>query len=226
MNEQKILAAITVGQAPRVDVTADILPLLPPNVTLREYGALDELTFDEVTAAFDPQEGDEVLVSRMRDGRQVKFTQPYVVPLVQQKITQAEQEGADAILLLCTGVFPKFEHKVLMLEPQGLLHAVAEKLAGGKKVGLLVPMPDQIEQAYHFWGESGLDVVVTSASPYLEFAKVREAAEFFCDKDVAFICTDCMGYSRAMKQAVQQVTGLPVILPRTLLIRVVNELFA
>ena len=42
--KEKILAAITIGQAPRVDITADILPLLPQHVTLREYGALDDFT--------------------------------------------------------------------------------------------------------------------------------------------------------------------------------------
>ena len=73
MRQRKILGAVTIGQAPRVDITGDIMPLLPEHVELREYGALDDFTLEEVQARFAPGEGDEVLVSRMRDGRQARF---------------------------------------------------------------------------------------------------------------------------------------------------------
>lgn len=33
------IGAITIGQAPRTDITRDILPLLPDYMTLTEYGA-------------------------------------------------------------------------------------------------------------------------------------------------------------------------------------------
>ena len=63
------IGAITIGQAPRTDITRDILPLLPDYMTLTEYGALDDMTYEEVMSQFAPSEDDEVLVSRMRDGR-------------------------------------------------------------------------------------------------------------------------------------------------------------
>lgn len=223
---RKILGAITIGQAPRVDITKDILPLLPPGVELREYGALDDFTCAEIAARFAPQPGDEVLVSRMRDGSQVQFAARYITPLVQEKIAQAEREGAEAIVLLCTGVFPQFHHRVLLLEPQPLFHSVAQKLADGKKIGLLVPTPEQIAQGYEFWGSSGVDVQIASASPYQELDKIRSAAESFRGADLAFLCMDCMGYSVEMKRIVEDVTGLPVLLPRTLMVRILHELLA
>ena len=152
------------------------------------------------------------------------MTEAFVLPRLQAKIRQAEEEGADAVLLLCTGAFPAFAHRTILLEPQRLLHMVVEQLAGGRKVGLLVPMPDQVEQAYRFWGDHGVDVTVVHASPYLGFEGVRQAAKQFRGQDLAFLCADCMGYTAAMKQAVVQETGLPVILPRTLVIRVLGEL--
>ena len=42
------IGAITIGQAPRTDITRDILPLLPDYMTLTEYGALDDMTYEEV----------------------------------------------------------------------------------------------------------------------------------------------------------------------------------
>ena len=221
----KILAAITIGQAPRVDITADILPLLPQHVTLREYGALDDFTLEEIERRFAPAEGDEVLVSRMRDGRQARFAERFVTPLVQQKIDQAEAEGADATILFCTGVFPQFRHKKLFLEPQPLFHDAVQKLADGQ-VGVLVPMEEQIAQGYQFWGESGVDVEIACASPYGAFDRVVEAAKAFKGRELAFLCADCMGYSVAMKRAVETETGLSVLLPRTLAVRILCEFLA
>lgn len=220
-----IIGAITIGQSPRTDITADILPLLPKGMVLAEYGALDDMSYEEVMARFDPQPGDEILVSRMRDGRQAKFTERFITPLVQEKIHQAEADGVSAIILFCTGVFPPFRHKGLFVEPQPLFHAVAEKLAGGRKIGVLVPEPEQVEQAYCTWEKSGVDILAVSASPYLEMEKIEKAAEKFRDQDLAFICTDCMGFSMKMKHRIQEITGLPVLLPRTLVVRILCEMF-
>lgn len=233
--KKRRLAAITIGQAPRVDLTPDILPLLPEGVDLVEYGALDERTFEEVEAAFGAgefalREGDETLVSRMRDGRQAHFTERYVTPLVQAKIDQAEEEGADAVVLLCTGAFPPFSHRVPLVEPQGLLHAVVGALCDGRPVGDLVPMPDQVDQTYAYWGEHGVEVQVAAVSPYLNTpAKVgAAAARAFgaagTDHRVALVCTDCMGFTTEMKRAIEDATGLSVVLPRTLVARVLAEL--
>lgn len=220
------IGAITIGQSPRTDITADILPLLPEGMCLAEYGALDDMSYEEVEAQFAPRPGDEVLVSRMRDGRQVKFTESFVTPLVQKKIDQAEKDGVSAIILFCTGVFPEFRHHGLFLEPQPLFHAVANKLAGGKKIGVLVPEPEQVEQAYHNWNKSGTEIFALSASPYLEMEKIEEAAEKFRDQDLAFICTDCMGFSMEMKHRIQKISGHPVLLPRTLVVRVLSDMLA
>lgn len=220
------IGAITIGQAPRTDITRDILPLLPDYMTLIEYGALDDMNYKDIMAQFHPEPGDEVLVSRMRDGRQAKFTEKFITPLVQKKIDQAEAEGVSAIILFCTGVFPEFRHQVLFIEPQPLFHAIAAKLSCGQKIGILVPEPDQIEQAYHTWGQSGISIEATAASPYLEFDKIVEASSFFKGKNLAFICTDCMGFTMEMKHCIQEITGLPVLLPRTLVVRILCELFS
>lgn len=226
MNQAIKIGAITIGQSPRTDITKDILPLLPSNMELVEYGALDDMIYEEIMSEFHPEEGDEILVSRMRDGKQAKFTERFVTPLVQKKIDQAEAEGASAIILFCTGMFPEFQHKVLFFEPQPLFHSIAANLAGHQKIGVLVPEPDQIAQAYQNWGKMGISVEVTSASPYLEFEKVEEAAHFFKDKGLSFICTDCMGFTMEMKHRIQEITGLPVLLPRTLVVQLLCEMFS
>lgn len=225
--EGRVLAAITIGQAPRTDIMEDVAPLLPAGVQVREYGALDGYTLERLDAECRFSSGDEVLVSRMSDGLQAHFTQEFVTPLVQAKIDQAEEEGADAVALFCTGAFPRFRHRGVLLEPQPLLHAAARALADGRTVGVLVPMPDQVEQAYRYWEGHGVAVRVASASPYLSFDQVVETArDQFSGRGLAFVCTDCMGFSVRMRQAIKQATGLPVLLPRTLAARVLAELLS
>ena len=220
---KRVLAGITIGQTPRVDITADVTGLLGPDVELREYGALDGLSLEEVQASYHPAPGDELLVSRMRDGSQAQMTQSFVIPRVQACIDQAQDEGADVIVLYCTGVFPAFRHRGIFIEPQPLLHSTVRCLADGRRVGVLVPTQAQVAQAYEFWGASGVDVTVAWASPYLAFDEVVRVGRELASQDVAFVCSDCMGYSLAMKRAIEEAGAAKVLLPRTLATRVACE---
>ncbi|NCB17973.1 MAG: hypothetical protein EOM65_17595 [Synergistales bacterium] len=50
---RKIIGTVTIGQSPRTDVIPDIASILGPDVEIREAGALDGLSRDEI-AAFCP----------------------------------------------------------------------------------------------------------------------------------------------------------------------------
>mgnify|MGYP002922345759 FL=1 len=104
----KKIGAITVGQAPRVDVTPDIEPLLR-GITLVQRGALDGMTKEELKA-IEPEEGDYVLVSRLKDGTSVKMAEKHILPRIQKIITELNEEGMEAILMLCTGQFLSLIH--------------------------------------------------------------------------------------------------------------------
>ena len=56
------IGAITIGQAPRTDVTADILRIFDDSLELVQAGGLDGLTKEEI-AEFAPGKDDYVLVS-------------------------------------------------------------------------------------------------------------------------------------------------------------------
>ncbi len=223
--EKVRLAAITIGQSPRVDMTGDMLELLSGSIELVEYGALDGYTYKEAESRFSPNDNDDVLVTRMRDGSQIRLAERHVVPLVQDCISRAEKDGVSGIILLCTGKFPEFTHEKLLLIPQPIFQSTAEKLAGGTKVGIIVPDKSQEEQVSKWWKLSGVETVVASGSPYLGMHEVEEAARHLEGKDISFICLDCMGYTVEMKKRVAEITGKPVILPRTLVARIADELY-
>ena len=84
------IGAITIGQAPRVDVTADIMDIFEGQAELVQAGGLDGLTKEEI-AKFKPEEGDYVLVSRLTDGTSVTFAERYILPRLQEAIDRMEE---------------------------------------------------------------------------------------------------------------------------------------
>jgi protein AroM len=101
----KKLGLLTIGQAPRVDFVPEIKTVLGEDVEIIEKGALDGLTLKEVEA-FYPGENDEVLVTRMADGTEVKVAEREIFPRLKNQVKNLELEGINTIFLACTGEFP------------------------------------------------------------------------------------------------------------------------
>ena len=115
------LGAITVGQSPRTDVTDDIMGIFQGKVEILERGALDGLTVEDIDKLA-PDAGEYVLVSRMRDGSQVSFSEQKILPRIQECIEQLEAEGVKMILFFCTGEFDyKFKSRVPLIFPCDLI---------------------------------------------------------------------------------------------------------
>ena len=221
----KKLGAITIGQAPRDDVIPELIPYLGDNVEIIQAGALDGLSYEEILK-FVPEDGDYVLVSKLKDGRSVKFAERYILPRLQECIDKVEEEGADVILFICTGVFPDiFKSTKPLLYPQKILHGVTPNLADKGKIAVITPDKDQIEQCQSKWSETGADVIVVNGSPYSDQSEIDNAInELNKHSDIDIIAMDCIGYTQEMKNRVTKGTGVPVVLARTIVARVIGEI--
>lgn len=219
------IGAITVGQSPRTDVTADIMDILGAQAELMEAGGLDGLSREEI-AAFAPGEGDYVLVSRMNDGSSVTFAEKYVLPRLQEAINRMEEEGCRIIMMFCTGTFPEELHArhIPLIYPCEILNRMVPMLTGKSSIVCVVPSELQVEQSEQKWGRYVEKVKAIPASPYADWENLEQAAEQAATLDADLIVLDCIGFSRKMKKMFAEKTGKPVILPRTLLARVVSEL--
>lgn len=212
---------ITIGQSPRVDVVPEVRRILEgTDVEIAECGALDGLSREEVEALA-PKQGECVLVTRLRDGSEVIVSRERILPLVQRCIDSLERE-ADVLGLLCTGEFPELRSSKILLEPSDLLLKVVESIKV-VRLGVVVPNPAQVDMARRKWGGIAPDLKVVSASPYTEGpGDLAAASRALADRDL--IVLDCVGFGTEAKRAVAATTGRPVIIPRTLLARVLREL--
>lgn len=69
---------ITIGQSPRIDITQNIKDILNRDITIIEVVVLDKYTYEEVLKEFSPNDNEDILASRMRDGTQVMLTKEKV----------------------------------------------------------------------------------------------------------------------------------------------------
>ena len=72
------VGTLTIGQSPRTDVIPGIRDVLGPNIEIVEKGALDGLDLEDVKK-FYPGPNDYILVTRMRDGTEVKIAEKHVI---------------------------------------------------------------------------------------------------------------------------------------------------
>lgn len=212
-----LLALVTIGQAPRVDVLPDLLPVLVGR-RYAEYGALDHATEDELRAI--APVGDEVpLVSRMRDGSRVSMAHRRVLPLIAAAVERAAADGAEAALLMCTGHFEPFAASIPVYAAEPLAQqAIVESVTG---FGVMNPVPEQVEESRGRWeARVGGRVPVAAADPYTATdAQLADAGRELVAHGATSIVLDCFGYSAAMARTVHAATGLPVHLTRTIAVR-------
>jgi protein AroM len=219
----KKLGVVTIGQAPRVDLIPEIKPILGKNVEVIERGALDGLSLKEVEA-FYPGKDDEVLVTRMADGTSVTVAEKHIYPRLKDQVKRLESEGIQVILIACTGEFPPFDTRSLIVYPQKVLYHIVVSLAQSLKLGVLIPDELQVASTKKRWSKAAREVIVEAASPYGNIQKVESAADSLSMSGVDIVVMDCIGYTLEMRELVSKHTKKPVLLARSVASKVVSEL--
>lgn len=221
---KNLVAMVTIGQSPRTDVTSDIADILGEAIGIVECGALDTLD-EQSIASLRPRDDEEVLVTRLRSGREVTVSHERIVRLVNECISRI-QDDARIVVFLCTGEFREVKSERLIVMPSNLLYRVVQSILPRGQVGILIPSPAQADTIRTKWAREGLQVVIESLSPYQETDSTRigEIAAKFSEARVDLLVLDCIGYSRKLSRELKELTGLPVILARTIVARLVKEI--
>jgi protein AroM len=219
-----VVAMITIGQSPRSDVTSDVEPILGEHIQIVECGALDDLD-ERSISELKPRDGEEVLVTRLRDGTEVQVSHERIVNLVNDCIYSLEKK-AGLVVLLCTGEFRGVHSEKLLIMPSDLLFRVVQSLLPRGRAGVLIPSPAQVDAIRTKWAREGLEVFIQALSPYQEAdeSAIREVSRKFLAAKVDLIVLDCIGYSNQLSREMKHLTGLPVVLARTIVARVLKEI--
>lgn len=221
-----LLGTLTIGQAPRADITPILAAHLPAGVQCIHRGVLDGLDRDTIARRFPVLPGEAVLTTRLLDGSAVILGKRAVREGVQAKLNELENLGCRLIALLCTGEFHGLGcQRAWLLEPDLLVPPVITALANGRQAGILVPLPAQMASEAAKWRALARAPVYAAASPYAATPEQLTAAALELKAQGAeAIVLDCMGYTEQHRRIVGEATGLPVILSNALLARLLAAL--
>ena len=223
-----ILGTLTIGQAPRPDVTPILDRHVPAGVKRIHRGLLDGLARAEIAAAYAAAAGEAVLVTRLADGTSVELSARKVHAVVQDKLDALEADGCTVVLLLCTGRFAGLRLKrAFLVEPDRIIPPAVAGLARDRRLGIIVPVASQIASESGKWKALERPPFFVAASPYVATTDaVAAAGVSLARKGAEALLLDCIGFVEAHRQKLAQACGLPVILSNALMAKIVGEMVA
>lgn len=218
----KRIGIITIGQSPRPDVIGEIQRVLGGGYEIVEKGALDDYSPEEL-GKMKLKPGERLLVTRLRNGQEAKVSHEFISSKIQNCVDYLEEKNIEVILLLCTGKFPEFNSKHLIIQPSEIVRGtVAASLRRGK-LAVILPAKEQIpKMALDSYG-SELKVYYDSASPYGSISEIENMAKRVSKENVDLVFLNCMGFTYRMKLIVKEITKKPVIQSSALVGRVLME---
>ncbi len=180
------VAAIEIGQSPRPDLVEELAAVLPDDAELFEVGALDGV--DPATIPPIRFDAENPLATRLADGQQIIVDEPWVAPHVQHAVDRAEEQQADALILLCAGGFDGLRTTTPLIRPA---EAVARVLRAHdvRTILVVVPSPRQIPASEAKWRAAGFDPLMLGTPLPKGLGDVVEAAE-----EVKAVVLDFVGH--------------------------------
>lgn len=222
------LGTLTIGQAPRPDITPILEQHLSATTTCIHAGLLDGLTRADIDRKYAPQPEEAVLITRLLDGSSVVVSKAKVLDLMNQKIASLEAQDCQVILLLCTGTFEGLSHGgAWLVEPDHIVSPAVAALAEDRQVGIVVPLQSQVDSEGLKWSALKRPPLYAVASPYA--AETDTLAKAACDlreRGARLLVMDCMGFVERHRDVAASASGLPVILSNSLIARLTAELLA
>ena len=218
----KKIGMLTIGQTPRNDLIPGLMEILGPGYEVVEAGALDDHTMDDVNR-IDLNPDHYILVSRMRDGTEIKITKKVVIPKMQGQLDRLEEQGVRLTVVMCTGKFPQFRSRGLVVTPSEVLKGVIEGSLKVGKLAVVYPTEEQILYAEKDFGREGVEVYADAVSPY-EDDDVKGLLERLVKEEPDLVFLNCFGFPPSIKKQVQEATGKPTIHSSALIARVIKEL--
>ncbi|MBL7168551.1 AroM family protein [Candidatus Bathyarchaeota archaeon] len=217
------IGMLTIGQTPRVDLLPALIEILGDEYEIVEAGALDGLSLEDVKG-IEILPDDYVLVSRMRDGTEVKITKRFVIPRVQEKITELEEKSVRLTVIMCTGAFPQYESKGLVVTPQEILKGVLNGSLKKGRLGVVYPTEEQMPGAQSNFGSTDVETYADATSPYEGSEELEALAERLSAQNLDLILLNCFGFSSDLKKYIAERTGVPTIQSNAVVARVLKEL--
>ena len=221
MRKNKQIAFFFIGQSPRPDIMEDIRKSFGLQYDIAEYGALDGLDRGEISALA-PVSAEDTLITKLRDGSQVRISAEAAEKLLAQKVKEAEGNGAALAAIMCTGEF-NLQTLIPVITADDAFHRLQVFPEGSGKIGVIVPRAEQQETFAACYERYGLKVITGVADPYGDDAVIAAEARRLTENGADLICLDCMGFTPQQALLAEKACGKETRIPRTEIIKAIKE---
>lgn len=202
------IGVLVIGHAPRAEVTRELEAAIGPGCRIKQRGALDRVPRGGLHALA-PQSSADTLFTRLPDGTGITLSKQAVTVHGDAVLTQlAEDDGCDAIVVMCTGAFPTWERRHKALFPSRLLEAAVRGVQPQGRLGVLVPTRAQVDELAARWQQAGYEANAKALSPNASAAEAAAVGDMFAADPPDLLVYDCISYLRATKQAVERAAGV------------------
>lgn len=200
------MRVFVIGQSPRPEIEAEIAAAVP-GLPIQLEGALDGLTRAEIAAQAAPRDDADSLFTALPSGELVTISKHAVTGRLASRL--AEDGPA---LLCCTGAFKGLPRRADIVQPSGVLNGLAASLLPAGKLGLFVPLAEQVTVLAAERTRPGLQAVAITLRPISDAATIDAAAAAMAAERPDLVIMDCMSYTRADKARVERTLRCPVLL--------------
>ncbi len=203
------LLVLTIGQAPRNDIVAELVDAMGPDARaanqIEVRGALDGMTHSEI-ATIGPVSDADALHTRLPGDVDVIISKKAVTERMGALVAEA---GNRLTVVACTGRFQGLPERPNLLFPSVVLDGLIDAtLPAGYRLGVLVPISEQIDLFTDLRGRADRPATVASVRPGTD---PTEAATELRSAGVDLVVLDCFGYDRTLLSRVREITGVPVL---------------
>lgn len=218
-----MLGIVTIGQTPRPDVERACRPYVG-GTAIRIVGALDGRTREEIRL-LEQRDAPYPLLVRLADGATAEVPLQTLVPRVTVCAAGLAAAGARLVVIWCAGDLPEIPCPVPVLRPGRLLPACAAEVMQTRHIGVVTPVPGQVEAARAKWQADGFAATVTWAAPG-NADHLARAGQELAGAGIELVVLDCMGHGEDARRDLARASGHPVISAQSLTARVAGALIA
>jgi protein AroM len=219
------MAILTIGVVP----VETILPLLIEHISeqqITHFSLLGKMDPQDALTEYRVDPGETPLPTRLSDGSIAMVSRQKVERDLQSVIEVMDNQGYDVILLMSTAdICGLNARNAILIEPQRIIPPLVASIVDGHQVGVIVPIPELMQQQQRKWSVLEKTPLYTLAHPYkaTEYELVTAGKELI-EQGADVLMLDCLGFHQWHRDLLQKSLDVPVLLSNVLVARLASEL--
>ncbi|MEY8253266.1 MAG: AroM family protein [Colwellia sp.] len=221
MNNVEIMLYSRISPAIEEFVRENLETKMPINIS----GALDGLSDEQLREIVADPISTGVPVE-LHDGTCLYISHDEIDKIVRKRIDKLQALSDATVMMCCTLPWHSLESLSGVICPNKVIEANAlALLPTGGVLGVIQPDEMTKDVEIKHWLDLGCKLVSAVASPEEPLETLKGAISSLIERNVDVIVLDCLAFTQAHWQLVRSVSEKPVILPMSLLGKVLDETY-